>query len=123
MADATSKLEILVKLRDEATRDIGRLTDEVKNLDVGFKNAGWSAGVMAGALAAMAGATLWKAIGTFAESEVQMARFEAMIKTLPPALQKYREELLETANKALDFGFSFRKCLARTFRKNPVSLG
>jgi len=106
MADAISKLEILVKLRDEATREMGRLSDEVKNLDVGFKNAGWSAGVMAGALAAMAGATIWKAIDAFGESEVQMARFDAMVKTLPPALQQYRGELLEAANKALDFGFS-----------------
>jgi len=106
MAEATSKLEILVKLKDEATREMGRLTDEVKNLDVGLKGAGWSAGIMAGALAAMAGATMWKVIDAFGESEVQMARFEAMIKTLPPALQQYREELLEAADRALDFGFS-----------------
>lgn len=105
MSDAQSKLEILVKLKDEATQEMSRLADEMKGLDLGFKNVGWSAGVFAGALGAMAGATIWKAINAFGESEVQMARFDAIIKTLPPGLQQFRDELLKTADGALNFGF------------------
>ncbi len=105
MADAQSTLEILVKLKDEATQQMSRLADEMKGLDTGFKNVGWSAGVFAGALGAMAGATIWAAINSFGESEVQMARFDAMIKTLPPGLQQYRDELLKAADGAINFGF------------------
>lgn len=105
MAETQSILEILVRLKDEATQQMSRMADEMKGLDMGFKNVGWSAGVFAGALGAIAGAALMNAINSFGESEVQMARFDAMIKTLPPGLQQYRDELLKTADQALNFGF------------------
>lgn len=105
MAEAQSILEILVRLKDEATQQMSRMSDEMKGLDMGFKNVGWSAGVFAGALGAIAGATILNAINAFGESEVQMARFDAMIRSLPPGLQQYRDELLKTADGALNFGF------------------
>lgn len=105
MSDAQSKLEILVKLKDEATQQMSRLADEMKGLDMSFKNVGWSAGIFASALGAIAGATLLAAVNAFGDSEVQMARFDAMIRSLPIGLQQYKDELLKAADEALKFGF------------------
>jgi hypothetical protein len=108
MADANSNLNIVVKVRDEASQSLSRLSNDVSDLGGNLKFAGDKAGVLAGALiAAGSTAVLKSAINAFAESEAQMAKFDAIMKSLPPDLQKFRGEILETADKALlKFGFS-----------------
>lgn len=106
MADATSKLNILVKVQDEASAALRHLSNDVSDLGGSLNFTGMKAGILAGAMAAIAGAAIWQSIKAFEEAEVQMAKFEAIMKTLSPELQKYRERILETANAAMKLGFN-----------------
>lgn len=105
MADATSNLSILVKVRDEASGALSRLSGDVSELGGSLDFAGGKAGILAGALAAMAGMELIASVKAFAEAEAQMARFDAILKTLPEGLQKYREQILQTADASMRLGF------------------
>lgn len=107
MADTNSNLQIVVKVRDEATASLRQLSNDVSDLGGSLNFAGDKAGMLAGALAAIGAATVLKnAIAAFAESEAQMARFDAIMKTLPPNLQQFREQILAVADDALlKFGF------------------
>ncbi len=105
MADATSKLNILVRVQDEASAALRRLSNDVSDLGGSLNFAGMKAGILAGAMAAVAGAAIWQSIKAFEEAEVQAAKFDAIMKTLPPHLQAYRERILETANAAMKLGF------------------
>jgi len=105
MSEATSQLNILVKVRDEASAALNRLSNDVSDLGGSLNFAGLKAGILAGSLAAIAGATLIKSINAFAESEVKMAKFDAIMRSLPPKLQQYRNQILEAANAAMRFGF------------------
>lgn len=107
-ADATSKLEILVQLRDEANASLRRLTDDLSDLGGNFNFAENAAGGLIGALQALgAGAVIGSSIKAFADAEAQTMRFETLLKTLPPGLQAYREEILKVADDAMvRFGFS-----------------
>jgi len=106
MADAaTSKLNILVKVQDEASADMRRLSNDVSDLGGSMDFAGMKAGVLAGAMAAIAGAAIWQSIKAFEEAEVQMARFDTIVRNLPPHLQAYRGRILETADAAMKLGF------------------
>lgn len=107
MPDATSQLSILVRVRDEASAVLNRLGNEVSELGGSLNFAGDRAGILAGALAAIgATAILKNAIEAFAGAETKLASFDAILRTLPPNLQKFRGEILEVADKALTkFGF------------------
>lgn len=108
MAESNSNLNIIVKVRDEASAALSRLSGDVSDLGGSLNFAGDKAGILASALAAI-GATsvLTAAIGAFAESEAQMAKFDAILKTLDPSLQKFRDHILDLADKSLlKFGFS-----------------
>lgn len=105
MAEATSNLAIVIKARDEASGALSRLSGDVSELGGQMNFAGLKAGILAGALSAIAGAAVLSSIKAFAESEVQMARFEAIVKTLPPHLQTFRDRILEVADSALTLGF------------------
>ena len=108
MAEATSQLSILVKVRDEASSTLNRLSSDVSDLGGNLGFAGDKAGVLASALAAVgATAVIKTAIGDFAEAQAKLASFDAIIKTLPPGLQSYRTEILKVAEDAvLKFGFN-----------------
>ena len=108
MADSTAKLNILVQLRDEASAALSSMGNSISDLGGNLNFAGDMAGTLAGALAAVgAGAILGNAIKAFAESQAQMMRFDAILKTLPPSLQTLRSQILETADNAMNkFGFS-----------------
>ncbi len=114
---ATHQLEILVKMRDEATRRMERMGREVKALTLNMKTLGWAGGIVAGTLAALGTTIAIKGIKAFEESEVEMMRFETRLKALPPYLQAFREEILEAADKAIYLGFS-----SETAAKNIVHL-
>jgi len=114
---ATHQLDILVKMRDEATRKMERLSREVKSLTFDMKTLGWAGGIVAGTLAALGTIVAIKGLEAFKESEVEMMRFETRLKALPPALQAYRDEILKVANKAIYLGFS-----SETAAKNIVHL-
>lgn len=105
MAENTSQLSILVKVRDEASAALNRLSGDISDLGGSLNWASIGAGALAGGMAAIAGATLMDAIKEFADSEVQMARFNTIMKTLPSDLQKYREEILKTADASMKMGF------------------
>lgn len=105
MAEATSQLSILVRVRDEAGAALSRLSNDVSDLGGSLNFTGLKAGVLAGALAAISSAAILGSIKAFADAEVKMAQFDATLKTLPESLQKYREGLLVAADNALKFGF------------------
>ncbi len=126
MADANSNLNIVVKVRDEASAALSRLSGDVSDLGGSLNFAGDKAGILAGALGALGAATFLKsAIGAFAEGEAQMAKFDAIVRTLSPNLQTFRHEILELSDKAmLDFGFSSETAaisLARLFQATKES--
>src|SRR3989344_3624799 len=107
MAESISKLQILVQLRDEASTAIRSMSNSLSDLGGQFGFAGDKVGALAGVLQTIgAGAILKSAIGAFAEAEVQMTRFDAILKTLPPNLQTLRSQILAVADEALSkFGF------------------
>lgn len=105
MTDATANLSILVKVQDEASAALRRISNDVSDMGGSLNFASIKAGVLAGAMAAIAGAAIMSSIKAFADSEVQMAKFDAIMKTLPPDLQVYRDRILQTANAAIKLGF------------------
>ena len=107
MADTTSQLSILVRVRDEASAALSRLSSDISELGGNLNFAGDKAGILAGALSAISTTAVVKnAIEAFADAEAKMASFDAIIKTLPPSLQRYRDQILSVANDALmKFGF------------------
>lgn len=107
MAESISKLQILVQLRDEASTAIRSMSNSLSDLGGQFGFAGDKVGALAGVLQTIgAGAILKSAISAFAEAEVQMTRFDAILKTLPPNLQVLRGQILAVADEALSkFGF------------------
>lgn len=105
MAEATSKLNILVQVRDEASATLSRLSSDVSELGGSLNFASGKAGILAGALAAIAGATLLKSITAFEEGQVALAQMDAILKTIPDGISKYREQILRAADAAIRFGF------------------
>ncbi len=107
MAESNSILNIIVRVRDEAAGAMSRLSNDVSDLGGSLNFAGDKAGILAGALAALGSAAYLKnAISEFAEGEAQMARFDAIMRTLPPDLQALKQQVLDTADNAmLKFGF------------------
>jgi phage-related protein len=105
MAEATSKLQILVQLRDEATASIQRLSNNVSDLGGSLNFSADKAGILAGAMSAIAGAAIVTSVSAFADAEAQMASFNTMMATLPPNLQDLKGKMLEVADKALLLGF------------------
>ena len=105
--ESTSKLQILVQLRDEASTAIRSLSNNLSDMAGQFGFAGDKVGALAGVLQTIgAGAVLKTAIGDFAEAEVQMTRFDAIMATLPPNLQALRGQILALSDEALSkFGF------------------
>lgn len=102
---STSQLNILVRVRDEASAALSRLSSDVSELGGSLNFAGIKAGVLAGSLAAIAGAALLKSITVFEDGQVALAQMDALLKTIPGGIEKYREQILEAANSALRFGF------------------
>lgn len=105
MAEATSQLNILVRVRDEASAALSRLSNDVSDLGGSLNFASGKAGILAGALAAIAGATLVKSISAFEEGQLALAQMDALLRTIPDGLEKYRNVILQAANGALRFGF------------------
>ncbi len=107
MAESNSNLNIIVKVRDEASASLSRLSGDVSDLGGSLNFAGDKAGILASALAAVGATQVIKnSISAFAESQAQMARFDAIMKTLPAGLQAFRGEILKTSDEALlKFGF------------------
>jgi hypothetical protein len=107
MAESTSKLEILVQLRDEASTAIRSMSNSLSELGGQFGFTGDKVGALSGVLQTIgAGAIIKSAVSAFADAEVQMARFDTILKTLPPDLQAMRGQILQVANDALvKFGF------------------
>lgn len=105
--ESTSKLQILVQLRDEASTAIRSLSNSLSDMSGQFGFAGDKVGALAGVLQTIgAGAVLKTAIGDFAEAEVQMTRFDAIMATLPPNLQALRGQIIALSDDALSkFGF------------------
>ncbi len=108
MADSNSNLNIVVKVRDEASAALSRMSGDVSDLGGSLNFAGDKAGILAGALAAIGSTAVLKgAIEAFIDSEAAMAKFDAILKTLPPNLKALRGTILDLADNALiKFGFS-----------------
>jgi hypothetical protein len=105
MADATSQLNILVRVKDEASAALSRLSNDVSDLGGSLNFTGDKAGILAGALAAIAGTAAISAIKSFADSEMELAKMDALLKTIPGGIEKYRDTILKAAEGALRFGF------------------
>jgi hypothetical protein len=105
MAENTSQLNILVKVRDEASAALSRLSSDVSELGGSLNFTGMKAGILAGALAAIATTAAIGGIKAFAEAEVSLARMDALLKTIPGGIEKYRSQILQAAEGVLKFGF------------------
>lgn len=105
MAENTSQLNILVKVRDEASAALSRLSGDVSDLGGSLNFAGTKAGILAGAMAAIAGAAVIGGIKAFADAEANLAKMDALLKTIPGGIEKYRSQILQAADTALKFGF------------------
>jgi hypothetical protein len=105
MAEATSKLTILATLKDNVSSAMRSISNSLSDLGGAINFTGDKSGLLAGGLAALGGTTIQKGISAFADAETAMAKFDAIIKSLPPGLQKYREELLAAADGAMNLGF------------------
>ena len=107
MAESISKLEILVQLRDEASTAIRSMSNSLSDLGGQFGFAGDKVGALSGVLQTIgSGAIIKGAVNAFAEAEVQMARFDTILKTLPPNLQALKGQILQVADEALvKYGF------------------
>ncbi len=107
MAETNAILQIVLRVRDEAAQALSRMGSELQDLGGNFDFAFGKADAFASALSAIgAGAILSKAIDAFADAEVKMRQFDAIIQTLSPNLQALRGEILRIADEALiKFGF------------------
>lgn len=105
--ESNAILQILVRVRDEAAGALSRISNDVSDLGGSFNFAFGKADALASALSAIgAGAIIGKAISAFGEAEVKASQFGAIMKTLPPNLQTFQEQILKTADEALaKFGF------------------
>ncbi len=69
MADTTSQLSILVRVRDEASAALSRLSSDISELGGNLNFAGDKAGILAGALSAISTTAVVKnAIEAFADA-------------------------------------------------------
>lgn len=119
MAENTSPLSIVVKVRDEASAALKHLSDDVSDLGGSLNWASLGAGALAGGMAAIAGSAIMDAVKAFGDSEAQMARFNTIVKTLPADLQKYKDQMIATADSAMKLGFdneSAAVSIARLFQ-------
>lgn len=105
MAESTAQLNILVKVRDEASASLSRLSNDVSDLGGSLNFASLKGGILAGAIAAISGAALFTAAKAFAEGELALSRMDAILKTIPDGFNKYRALILQAADGALKFGF------------------
>lgn len=105
--ESNAILQILVRVRDEAAASLSRISNDVSDLGGSFNFAFGKADALASALSAIgAGAIIGKAISAFGDAEVKASQFGAIMKTLPPNLQAFQEQILKTADEALSrFGF------------------
>lgn len=105
MAESTAKLNILVQLRDEASNAMRSVTNSVSDLGGSFGFAGDKSGILAGALAALGGATVLKAIGSFEEANLKLLTAQALFKTLPDGIQKFNDAIVIGSKYQSKFGF------------------
>lgn len=105
MAESTAKLNILVQLRDEASNAMRSVTNSVSDLGGSFSFAGDKSGILAGALAALGGATVLKAIGSFEEANLKLLTAQALFKTLPDGIQKFNDAIVLGSKYQSKFGF------------------
>lgn len=105
MAESTAKLNILVQLRDEASNAMRSVTNSVSDLGGSFGFAGDKSGILAGALAALGGATVLKAIGSFEEANLKLLTAQSLFKTLPDGIQKFNDAIVIGSKYQSKFGF------------------
>lgn len=107
MGDSTAKLNILIQLRDEASAALSSMGNSISDLGGNLNFAGDMAGTLAGALSAIgASAIIGTSLKAFSDAQAQMARFDAIVKTLPPGLQQFRDAMIKAGDDALmKFGF------------------
>lgn len=106
MAENNANLNVIVKVRDEASATLNRLSNDVSDLGGSLNFASIGAGVLASGFAAIAGSAIVNSVKAFADAEVKMAKFDALLKTMPPSVQALRDVILDTADNALvKFGF------------------
>ncbi len=105
MAEATSKMEILVTLRDMATDAMRRMGSAVEDLGGSLGFAGDKSGILAGGLAAIGGATILKSIQAFESSQATLLRAEGIFKGLPDGIKKFQEAMRAADEIQRQFGF------------------
>lgn len=96
-----TSLEILIKLKDEATGKLSSIANSLKGMRIPLT------AVAAGAAAAGAAVVAFgiSAINSYGEAQVSAARMDATLRTMGDAALKNREAILEAANAAVKLGF------------------
>lgn len=105
MAETTAQLNILIRLRDEASaamRSVSNALSDVGN-NLGF--AGDKGGILSGAFAAIGANIIGKSVGAFEEANLKMTTAKKIFETLPDGMEKY-QQAIEAGNDAQKkFGF------------------
>lgn len=113
MAESTSILQILVKVRDEAAAALSRLSNEVQDVGGSMSFLSDKAGMAAGAIAAIGGLTIGLAIKEAREAAIEWKKTEIVLKGLGVSLddmKKRAEEMAATSTfQAHQIGLAYAK--------------
>ncbi len=105
MADATAKLSILVQLRDEASSAMRALVNDTSDLGGSLGFAGDKAGILAGAFAALGGATILKSVSAFEDANLKLTTAQALLAKLPDGMAEFATALRLGDEMEKKFGF------------------
>src|SRR5690242_15784440 len=97
----STNLEILVKLKDEASGKLSSLGSNLKNVRIPLAAVAESPAAAGAAVVAFG----ISAIRGYGEAQVSAARMDATLKSMGEAAVKNREAILQAANAAVKLGF------------------
>lgn len=102
---AETKVGILVEVKDKATATLGNIQSKLNSFGSSFEKVAKISAVAIAATATAVVAFGVSAVKAFAGAEVQMARFNTMVKNVPGNTKAMTDQLLKAADAAVKLGF------------------
>ena len=100
---ASQNLDIIVRLQDQASKELGKLDSKFKSMESGFKKMAFAGtAVFAGVTAVIA-----KSTQAFAKSESQLARVDQSIRNID--LKAMNTDFATASRRAREFGSSLQR--------------
>jgi hypothetical protein len=118
MPDATTKLQIVLEAKDNASKSLTGLKSKLENLQPAFKKMATVGGLAFGSL--VAGATM--SVKAFAESEAQMARANTTLETISDSIKKSGMSMDQARKKTADFGVEMMKLAGVSDEEASIAL-